>query len=228
MSVELTKTLSFKVTTHMLRRFLKKLGYSWKRFRKSLKKKQNEEDYEKKSATLKQLIELDKSGYIDLRFGDESGFNLEGYIPYGWQPIGEHIEIVPLKTKGINVFGLMNLDNELESYSCEGSMDSKTVIAFIDEFHISIMKPTVIVLDNAPIHHRKIFKSKIQQWERRNSHICFLPKYSPHLNSIEILWRQIKYQWLSYEKIESQHELNNALNEILTNFGSEYKIRFKN
>ena len=68
----------------MLRRFLKRLGYCWKRLRKSLKKKQNEEEYQRKAGALKQLIELYKADYIDLRFADESGFNLEGYLPYGW------------------------------------------------------------------------------------------------------------------------------------------------
>jgi transposase len=121
----------------------------------------------------------------------------------------------------------MSLDNELESYSCQGSMDSKTLIAFLDDFHIRIKKITVIILDNAPIHHSKIFHSKIQQWKNDDLHIFFLPKYSPHLNPIEILWRKIKYQWLPYESIESQEELNNALEEILTRFGNEYKIEFK-
>ncbi len=211
----------------MLRTFLKKLGYSWKRFRKSLKKKQNKEDYDKKKTKLTELIKQYRLGNIDLYFGDESGFNLEGYVPYGWQPPREYIEITPSKTKGIQIFGLMNLDNELESYSCHGNMDSKTVIAFLDDFHVRIKKPTVVVLDNAPIHHSKAFKLKIEQWKNENSQIFFLPTYSPHLNPIEILWRKIKYQWLPYEMFESQNELNNALEKVLTNFGTEYTIKFK-
>ena len=82
----------------MLRRFLKKLGYSWKRFRKSLKKKQDQAEYQAKFAELQQLLQLYKSNFIDLYFADESGFNLEGYVQYGWQPKGEYIEISPAKT----------------------------------------------------------------------------------------------------------------------------------
>lgn len=48
------------------------MGYSWKRFRKSLKKKQNQQEYEQKVADLQQLFELYKADYIDLRFADES------------------------------------------------------------------------------------------------------------------------------------------------------------
>ena len=211
----------------MLRRFLKRLGYSWKRFRKSLKKKQDQEEYEKKLAELKQLIQLYKSGYIDLYFADESGFNMEGYIPYGWQPKGEYIEITPAKTKSTQIFGLMSLDNQLESYSCQGNINSEVVIAFIDDFHARIKQPKVVVIDNAPIHHSKKFEAKIEQWKEEDLYIFFLPRYSPHLNPIEILWRMIKYQWLPYENIESQEQLSQRLDEILINFGTKYTINFK-
>lgn len=211
----------------MLRRFLKRLGYSWKRFRKSLKKKQNQREYDKKLSELKQLIELYKADYLDLRFADESGFNLEGYVPYGWQPKGEYIEITPAKTKGTQVFGLMNLNNQLQSYAFEGSMTSKVVIACLDDFHTAITQPTVVVLDNASIHHSKAFKAKIERWKQDDLYVFFLPTYSPHLNPIEILWRKIKYEWLPYEAIESQQALNEKLEEILRNFGKNYTINFK-
>lgn len=211
----------------MLRRFLKSLGYSWKRLRKSLKKKQNAEEYEKKLAELKQLLELYQTGYIDLYFADESGFNMQGYVPYGWQPKGEYIEITPAKTKSCQIFGLMTLDNNLESYCCEGSMNSEVVIAFLEDFHSRIKQPTVVIMDNAPIHHSKKFETKIRKWKEDDMYIFFLPKYSPHLNPIEILWRMIKYQWLPYENIESQQELNFKLEEILNNFGTQYTINFK-
>lgn len=72
MASQLTEALGFEVSRHMLRRFLKRLGYSWKRFRKSLKKKQDQQEYQEKLAELKQLLELYKADYIDLRFADES------------------------------------------------------------------------------------------------------------------------------------------------------------
>lgn len=211
----------------MLRRFLKSLGYSWKRFRKSLKKEQDPEEYERKKAELKQLIALYKSGYIDLFFADASGFNLEGYVPYGWQPKGEYITITPKKTKSTQVFGLLSLDNELKAYTLEGSMDSAAVIAFIDDFHASIKKQTVVVIDNAPIHRSKKMLAKIEQWKEDDLYIFFLPKYSPHLNPIEILWRMMKYQWLPYEEVQHQEQLNQMIDNILCNFGTEYTIDFK-
>ena len=124
----------------MLKSFLKSLGYTWKRFRKSLKKRQNKEEYNKKVSDLKTIMKLYKSKYIDLFFADESGFNLEAYVPYGWQPKGKYIEITPQKTTKTNIFGLMSLDNILESYSFVGKMNSQMVIAFLDDFKTNIKK----------------------------------------------------------------------------------------
>lgn len=227
MAIELTVMLGFKVTRSMLRRYLKKSGYTWKRFRKNLKKKQNQKKYDAKLSQLKQLIELYNTGFIDLFFADESGFNMEGYVPYGWQPKNEYIEITPSKTQGTQVFGLMSLANQLEAYSCKGSVTSDVIIAFIEDFSSSRKQPTAIVLDNAPIHHSKKFEAKIVEWEKQDLYIFFLPTYSPHLNPIEILWRMIKYHWLPFENLNSQEQLDEALFEILNNFGSEYTINFK-
>ena len=148
-------------------------------------------------------------------------------MPYGWQPKGEYIEITPVKTKGTQIFGLMNLDNQLQAYSFQGSMDSEAIIACLNDFHTTIKKPTVVVVDNAPIHHSKKFEAKIKHWKQDDLYVFFLPTYSPHLNLIEILWRKLKYEWLPYEVIESQQALNEKLEKILRNFGENYVINFE-
>ena len=227
LAAQLSKELGFAVSRQMLRRFLKRLDYSWKRFRKSLKRKQNEREYQAKVEQLRQLITLYKADYIDLRFADESGFNLDGYLPYGWQPKGEYIEITPVKSKTTQVFGLMNLDNQLASYAFQCSMTSQMVIACLDDFHATITKPTVVVLDNASIHHSKAFEAKVEEWQQDDLYVFFLPTYSPHLNPIEILWRFVKYQWLPYETIVSQQELDEKLENLLRSFGKDHTINFK-
>lgn len=227
MTKSLSEELGIEVTRHKLRGFLKKLGYSWKRFRKSLKKNQDPVKYAAKLEELKQLLELHKQDYIDLFFADESGFNLQAYVPYGWQPKGEYIEITPSKTPSVQIFGLMSLDNRLEAYSYKGFMNSETVIAFIDDFFQTRKQPTAIIIDNAPIHCSHKFKAKIEEWKQEQFYVFHLPKYSPHLNPIEILWRKIKYEWLKYEDMESQQQLEEELIDIINQFGKQYNINFK-
>lgn len=227
MVAELNDLLDLNISRDMLRRFLKSLGYSWKRMRKSLKSKQTQEVYEQKLSELKQLIELHKSGFIDLFFADESGFNMQGSVPYAWQPKGEYIHITPSKTPGTQVFGLMSLDNRLEAYTCKGSMNSDMAIAFINDFNKSRTCPTAIVIDNAPIHHSHKFHEQVAKWKQEDLYIFFLPTYSPHLNPIEILWRMMKYHWIPYENLKSQQELDITLEQILNDFGTKYTINFK-
>lgn len=224
---ELSESLGIRVSKPMLRSFLKKLGYRWKRFRKSLKRLQDEQEYEQKLRELRQLVSLNQGGYIDLFFADESGFNLQGHVPYGWQPKGEYIPITPQKSGGTQVFGLMSADNRLQAYSCKGSLNSATLIAFLDDFAAQLIQPTVVVLDNAPIHRSALFLDRVKEWQEQGLEIFFLPKYSPHLNLIETLWRKIKYEWLEYERLRSQKQLEQELESIINQFGLNYTINFK-
>jgi hypothetical protein len=77
-----------EIVKEVLKRFIKKLGYTWKRFRKSLKSQQDKIIYNAKLKQLKELYTLEEQGYLDIYYADESGFNLTPYIPYGWQPKG--------------------------------------------------------------------------------------------------------------------------------------------
>jgi transposase len=42
-----------------------------------------------------------------------------------------------------------------------------------------LVKPTVVVLDNASIHRSKLFLSRIADWYRKNRLIQFIPPYCP-------------------------------------------------
>ena len=67
---------------------------------------------------------------------------------------------------------------------------------------------------------------KRQEWEEQDLFIFFLPRYSPHLNRIETLWRKIKYEWLKPRNYQSWKTLTKAVKNILASFGSDYNINF--
>ena len=54
----------------------------------------------------------------------------------------------------MNVLGIMNRNNHLETYISSQSINSNVVIACIDAFFPAVHKPTVIVTDQASIHTR--------------------------------------------------------------------------
>lgn len=175
---------------------------------------------------LKLLWKLNQSAYIDLFFGDEAGFQLVPNIPYGWQAKGEYVRMLPRKGKTLSIFALLGTDNRLISYPTEQRTNADFIIQSLDDFTTKINRPTVIILDNAPIHRAKKMQAKREEWEQKGLFIFFLPKYCPHLNRIEILWRKIKYEWLHHRHYKSWNTLTKAVKNMLASFGSDYIIKF--
>jgi len=202
------------------------MGYKWKRCRKSLKNKRNEDDFNKSMEEISDLKRLHSEGCIDLYFGDASHFGLVPNVPYAWQTNNDPVLLPSAKSKSLSVLGLMTPCSKLFQMVCEGSVNSQIMIDFLDDFSRTVTKKTVVVLDNAPIHKSKIFIKKTKEWIERNLDIYFIPPYSPELNMIEILWRFIKYRWLPFEAYTSFCSLKKHLNDVLESFGYKHTINF--
>ena len=173
------------------------------------------------------LWQVDQCDYIDLYFGDESGFQLVPNIPYGWQAKGEYVRMLPRKGKTLSVFGLLSTTNRLVSYPTENRVNADFIIQSLDNFVQKIEKLTVIVLDNAPIHRAKKMKARIEHWQKQGLFIFFLPKYAPHLNRIETLWRKMKYEWLHPKDYKSWNTFTKAVKNILASFDQgQFNIKF--
>lgn len=202
------------------------LGYSWKRVRLSLKMVRDQNLFDKQKQEIEQLMILDKENYIDLYFGDESHFGLTPNVPYAWQEKDNPILLPSKRGQRLSVFALMNPQSEIFYRMVDGTAKSMDIISTLDEFVLTITKKTIIVLDNAPIHHSKAFKSKIREWSRQDLFVYYLPPYSPELNKIEILWRFIKYRWLPFDAFINFNNLKERLSLTLKNIGSKCCINF--
>lgn len=159
---------------------------------------------------------------------DETAFRLTPYIPYAWQEKGKQIRIFPRKGKTLKVLGFMALDNRLKFYTTEESINGEFVVDCLNQLSYEIEELTVIIMDNAPTHRCHLLYDQISQWEKRGLYIFYLPKYSPHLNKIEILWRKMKYSWLSPGNYYSWTTLTKAVRQILAQLGTKYQIKFTN
>jgi DDE superfamily endonuclease len=210
--------------------FIKKKTYFWKRIRHSCRPQREEDDGEYAFREAQQELAIlqaqEKAGHIELYYFDESGFSLRPVIPYAWQPVNAHILMAPVKSERINILGFFKRDNTFSPYMIEGKVDSEVVIACFDNFCASLTKDTVVVLDNASVHTSTTFQGKIPTWKAQGLTLKFLPKHSPELNLIEILWKHIKYYWLPFSAYLSFASLKEALENILINIGKEYHISF--
>jgi transposase len=78
----------------------------------------------------------------------------------------------------------------------------------------------------APQHTSHAFKARHSTWEQQQLFLYYLSPYSPELNLIEVVWCFIKYHWLPFTAYETYQTLKQAVEEILTNFGTKYQITF--
>ncbi len=112
-------------------------------------------------------------------------------------------------------------------WTSESSVNAQFVVDCIEQWTPEkLVKPRVLVLDNARIHRSRLVRNKLAEREEKNLYIFFLPTYSPYLNLIERLWRKMKYEWLKPEAYASFEKLT-AVKKILNEIGSQYKIKFK-
>lgn len=214
------------VSQDTVKRVLKALRLSWHRFRRLVGGQPHPQEYETKRHQLEELKRLDEQGEIELLYLDETGFCLIPYIPYGWQPIGETIGIPSVRSRRLNVLGLLNRRHTLSAYVFEQSITDDVVIAGIEHFCQATHKRTVIVLDQSSIHTSDAIYDKLEEWRQRHIELFWLLSYSPQLNLIEIVWRFMKYEWIELSAYESWQSLVEYVEKVLREFGDNYIINF--
>ena len=223
---KIKKEWKIEISKETIKRIIKEKKMGWHRVKRRVNGNPDPEEYQEKKEELEELQLREKREEIDLYYGDETGFCLTPYLAYAWQERQEKIEIKSSRSQRLNVLGFLNKSNDLESYTFNCSINSEVVVACIDKFSEKIRKETFLILDNASIHQNENLWEKQIEWEKKGLKIFFLPKYSPQLNKIEILWRFMKYQWLEIEAYESYSNLVKSVENILVNFGLEYTINF--
>ncbi len=196
--------------------------------RRSLASKRDEAAFKAKQQLLEELKRYEDEGNLDLYFYDEAGFSLLPTVPYAWQAKGGTTLLSSGRSKSLNVLGLLRRSGDFSSYVVEGSVDSNTVVAMLDDFvaGLDVTRKAIIVLDNAPTHSSEVFKAKRAQWQERNVEICYLSSYSPELNLVERLWQELKYRWLPFESYLSFQNLRDCLMKVLAEVGSKFTISF--
>jgi transposase len=215
-----------KISPDTLRRALKKGNKVWKRLRRTMGGERDEQDFQQVQAELADFAAQAATGEIDLFYFDGAGFTLDPSIAYAWQTRGESISIPAATSDRINVLGFFSTDQRFASFVFEEVIDSEIVIACFDAFCQQCLKPTLVVIDQAPVQTSAAFQARLAEWEKNNLFVYLLPAYSPELNLIEIIWRMIKYHWLPLNAYDSYKDLFRELGKVLKGIGSKYQINF--
>ena len=182
--------------------------------------------YQHKREILGELENLSRHQLIDLYYSDESRVSLEPCVPYGWQFADEQVSMPSAKGGGLNCFALLSRDNRCLINTSEETFTSRFIFEQFEDLSFKLLKLTVVVLDNARIHTSRIIKDRIKVWQTRGLFIFYLPRYSPHLNIVETLWRKLKYEWLSPSDYQSKEHLFYQVRLALTAVGNNLFIQF--
>lgn len=133
-----------------------------------------------------------------LVFLDECGFASNLCHLYGWAIGGARcVDVVP-QTRAPNrsCVGAFSLPSEHNPtglwalWQKLGAWNGSGFELFVREELIARLPPgSVLVLDNARIHHRASLRQAVEEAGHR---LLFLPPYSPDFNPIELLWSWLK------------------------------------
>ena len=125
------------------------------------------------------------------------------------------------KHRGVKLVGYLNYETG-EVY-CEehDTYDAKVFLKFLENvLSKNISGKTIMILDNARIHHAKLLQEFLKKNEERLQ-LMFLPPYSPNLNLIEGLWKWLKEKVIYNVFYKTLHEIRKNVNAFLEVIGSE-------
>lgn len=163
---------------------------------------------------------------IELLYTDAARVSVNPCIPYGWQFKDEDVFMPSTQGGGINCFALLSRNNNCYFRTTRLSITAEFIFEEFEQLSRRIKALTVVVLDNAPVHTAKLIKKRREVWEARGLYLFYLPRYAPHLNIVEILWRKLKYEWLSAKDYETDEGLYYQVWKVLGAIGNSLRINF--
>ncbi len=214
-----------------MKRCLKRLGFTFRRARRVPEKavcpKARQRVQQRVQKALGHLHHLEDAGRCQVLYGDESGFCLSPVVPYMWQPKGKTVGL-PAKahSRRLSVLGFLSRTGCLRSFQAQERITAQFVLESVEALLPSLRRPTVLVLDNATVHRSRLVQAKRKEWKHKGLRLLFLPPYCPHLNLIEILWRQVKCRWLDCNAYRNFETLCQSVTAILAQVGTKYQLSF--
>jgi hypothetical protein len=179
-------------------RYLKRLRAGYRRTTNTLKHKQDPGEAERAGRVLDNLRGKAAAGRLKLYFLDECGFSPTLPVAYSWALPGQRkrIEYESPQGRRVNAMAAYRPDGgppRLEVFTAERTWDSYDLPGFLGALPRAKV-PRVVVLDNAGLHTSRVIRDARRGLAAAGVYLYFLPPYSPELNEVEPVFRQVKYQ----------------------------------
>ena len=215
------KEFGVTVRARTLRRWLRRIGFSWRKdryvpYRSVSKERQEEfkrevgERAAQRRAAQRRAAQRRADG-MTVFAEDEAAVQRSQNPAYGWRPTGGREQVrTSFSRESVRIFGAMSQD-ELRIKIVE-STNSEAFREFLEEIRRD--RPRLfMVLDNASYHKSKAVREYVES-AGGDVELEFLPPYTPQLNPVETVWRDLKKR-LAGRFFRSLDELKAAITAIL-------------
>ena len=212
-----------------VRRHLKRMKAGYRRTASTLKHKQDPAKAERAGKVLANLKAKAAAGSVVLYYLDECGFSPTLPVGYSWSLPGRRKFIRYEAPQGRRVNALaayrpFGRKPRLEVFTAERTWNSHDLIGFLKALPWS-KAPRVVVLDNASFHTSKVIRAARKGLADLKIYLYFLPPYSPELNRIEPVFRQIKHQEIPVRSHTTRAGLREAVETGFTNYARKLRPR---
>jgi transposase len=134
----------------------------------------------------------------------------------GWAPCGQRLKAkVPHRHwKTMTFLAALRHDRVEAPWVIDGPINGERFRLYVEKVLVPTLRPgDIVVMDNLGSHRSKAVRAAIRA---AGAKLFLLPKYSPDLNPIEMLFAKIKH-WLRQAEGRSLDEVCSALAGILAN-----------
>lgn len=111
---------------------------------------------------------------------------------YGWAPSGERVNegVIDVRFERQSILSTMRINGGIVPIVFEGTLNKEIFSAYIENQLVpSLSADDIVLLDNCTVHSAKSVKETLKKC---GVTFWYLPKYSPDLNPIELMWAYIK------------------------------------
>ena len=100
----------------------------------------------------------------------------------------------------------------MDALPFERTLTSDDLVAYL-RGRPAVGRPRVVVLDNAPIHTSKVVKAARPELAKSGVYLYYLPAYSPELNRIEAVFKQVKHHEMPTRSSTTRADLRKAVED---------------
>ena len=113
----------------------------------------------------------------------------------------------------------------LEAQAFERTLTSDDLIAYLKGRLPVAPVPRVVVLDNASLHVSKVAKAARPGLAKLGIYLYYLPAYSPELNEIEAVFKQVKHHEIPQRSHTSKAELRGSVEQGFDAYGKKFRAK---